>query len=34
MGPLLGNLTDAEMAEFGDAGTWLQAIEASALQTE
>ena len=31
----LGNLTDAETAEFGDAGTyWLQAIEASALQTE
>ena len=31
----LGNLTDAETAEFGDAGTyWLQAIEASALQTD
>jgi hypothetical protein len=31
----LGNLTDAERVEFGDAGTyWLQAIEASALQTE
>jgi len=31
----LGNLTDAETAEFGDAGTyWLQAIEASSLQTE
>jgi hypothetical protein len=31
----LGNLTDAETVEFGDAGTyWLQAIEASALQTE
>ena len=31
----LGNLTDAETVEFGDAGTyWLQAIEAPALQTE
>jgi hypothetical protein len=31
----LRNLTDAETAAFGDAGTyWLQAIEAPALQTE
>jgi hypothetical protein len=31
----LGNLTDAETAEFGDAATyWLQAIEAPALSTE
>jgi hypothetical protein len=31
----MSNLTDAETAEFGDAGTyWLQAIEAPALQTE